>query len=269
MSKRLEFSDIKNRFASKGFTLLEKEYINDKTMMRFRCKCGNINACLIHSLSRKKSGCKQCIWESRKHSKEFIKQFFENAGCKLISEYSHALEPVSYICNCGRESKIRFADFQRGKRCSGCAGERRSGPNNGFWNPDRELVELTRVIGYRSRTQLKSMFQRMNLQKRTNTKTYVGYSIEDLVNHIRVHQNWNNVKDDEWHIDHIFPVKAFIEHGIRDMKLICALDNIQPISKKDNLLKNCKYNRIEFREYLITKNVIVCWIDEKDVHLSL
>jgi len=44
----------------------------------------------------------------------------------------------------------------------------------------------------------------------------------------------------------IFPIKAFAEHGISDLKLINSLDNIRPISGVENCRKNAKYSKEEF-----------------------
>jgi hypothetical protein len=59
----------------------------------------------------------------------------------------------------------------------------------------------------------------------------------------------------EWHIDHIFPIKAFIDHGITDLSIINDLDNLRPLSKKENLSKNAKYDKDKFMKWLSTKIV--------------
>jgi len=50
---------------------------------------------------------------------------------------------------------------------------------------------------------------------------------------------WSN--HGKWHIDHIKPVSVFVKEGITDPKIICALDNLQPLWAKDNLRKGVKY----------------------------
>lgn len=49
-----------------------------------------------------------------------------------------------------------------------------------------------------------------------------------------------------WHLDHMFPIKAFADYKISDIKLINALDNLQPLSEADNLIKADKYSAEEF-----------------------
>lgn len=51
-------------------------------------------------------------------------------------------------------------------------------------------------------------------------------------------------------------IKAFIDHGISDLKIINALDNLRPLDVQENLCKNAKYNKQEFYKYLNEKGII-------------
>jgi hypothetical protein len=51
-------------------------------------------------------------------------------------------------------------------------------------------------------------------------------------------------------VDHIFPVQAFLDHGILDLKLINHLSNLRPMPGKENLSKADKYDEKEFTEWL-------------------
>ena len=50
---------------------------------------------------------------------------------------------------------------------------------------------------------------------------------------------WSNRKD--WHIDHIKPIKVFLDEGVIDVDVINHPNNLQPLWAKENLLKGCKY----------------------------
>ena len=50
--------------------------------------------------------------------------------------------------------------------------------------------------------------------------------------------SWDN--HGEWHIDHIKPISKFSFDD--DIKIINGLNNLQPLWKKDNLIKSNKYN---------------------------
>ena len=69
-SKKLTFEDVKQYFKDRGCELLEKEYKNCNTPMKYRCDCGN-DECKIR-FSKFKSGqrCRKCgikknIWEKQ------------------------------------------------------------------------------------------------------------------------------------------------------------------------------------------------------------
>ena len=48
----------------------------------------------------------------------------------------------------------------------------------------------------------------------------------------------------EWHIDHIKPIKAFLDEGEVDFNIINNPSNLQPLWAKDNLLKGARYINI-------------------------
>jgi hypothetical protein len=68
---------------------------------------------------------------------------------------------------------------------------------------------------------------------------------------------FNKVKDGKWSIDHIFPVKAFVENKIYDIKIINCLDNLQPMNLIKNFSKGAKYNQEDFVCWLKTKGIIL------------
>jgi hypothetical protein len=91
-------------------------------------------------------------------------------------------------------------------------------------------------------------------QKKTHKKAYMlGYSPAQLRIHLESFSEWQQLKNGNWHVDHIFPVKAFVDHGIKDIKLINCLENLQPLSDKANLQKNGKYSTTDFEQWLNTK----------------
>jgi len=63
------------------------------------------------------------------------------------------------------------------------------------------------------------------------------------------------IKNQKWSVDHIFPIRAFVEYKVYDIKNVNALDNLQPMFYKDNLSKSCKYDKKEFEEYLKGKGI--------------
>lgn len=95
-------------------------------------------------------------------------------------------------------------------------------------------------------------------KKLQKTNIILGYTPQQLQDHVKNHPNWKYVKNNEWHLDHIFPIIAFLDYGIVDFSVICCLDNLQPITGKENCRKNGKYSKKEFE----------CWIDQKESLLN-
>ena len=65
------------------------------------------------------------------------------------------------------------------------------------------------------------------------------------------------MKDGKWHLDHVFPIQAFLDYNIYRPELINALDNLQPLEGKDNVSKHAKYDKQLFENYLKSKNVFL------------
>jgi hypothetical protein len=74
----------------------------------------------------------------------------------------------------------------------------------------------------------------------------VPYSLEDLMKHLEYKfkpgMSWENYG--EWHIDHVIPISLFNYESYNDLdfKRCWALNNLQPLWKKENISKS---NRIE------------------------
>jgi len=97
---------------------------------------------------------------------------------------------------------------------------------------------------------LSTCLKYMGEKKKDRTHKLLGYTPQQLQEHIQKHPNWVNVKDGNWHLDHIFPIIAFLEAGIKDISVICSLKNLQPLSELDNCKKNDNYNKEKFEQFL-------------------
>lgn len=82
--------------------------------------------------------------------------------------------------------------------------------------------------------------------KTCRTYDALGYTGEMLRDRIACQflpgMSWEN--HGEWHIDHKWPVSAFVAQGITDPKRINALCNLQPLWASDNLSKGDKRTAI-------------------------
>lgn len=250
---KLKEEELKKRLFKKQVKILS-EYINFKQKYKFQClKCECIFFSTLDSLfQRKNDGCPTC---SKKQSSlkqklkfNYVANCFEEHGCILLEKtYINAHKKMRYMCSCGNISEINYNNFKNGKRCKCCAIKNISGENNYGWIKNRKEYELrkrTRDFCY------KTVKRCLKYNKEKKSYDYLGYSPKELIEHLQSHENWNLIKDQTWHVDHIFPIKAFFDHGIYDVKVINRLDNIRPMLSQENLKKNAKYSKIDFLKYL-------------------
>lgn len=101
---------------------------------------------------------------------------------------------------------------------------------------------------------LRTCYQYLGETKRDRAHKLLGYSPRQLQDHIQNHPNWLLVKDEDWHLDHIFPIIAFLDAGIRDVSLMCCLENLQPLAGQANMQKNDSYDPILFESWLKSQN---------------
>jgi very-short-patch-repair endonuclease len=112
---------IKQYFENENCELLETEYINNSTKMKYKCICNNITYIRYSDFQQGKR-CSKCGGK-KKHTYEFVKQYFKNEGCELLeNEYKNNSTKMEYLCNCGNISRINFNNFKNGYRCLKCGG---------------------------------------------------------------------------------------------------------------------------------------------------
>ena len=255
---RLTYEEVKEYFESHGCELLEAEYKNARTKMSYRCQCGEVSKIVFDSF-RRGNRCRKCgsSLNSKKQSytHQQAEEKFAKIGCELLGEYTKASKKVKFRCHCGRVSEGLPNNIWRRGRCGLCGLEARSGENHYDWRPDRDQVDLEFVFRQRCYKLIRMVLNVTGRVKNKRSAALLGYDYKQLQEHITSHPNWNSVKDRPWHVDHIFPIKAFLDYGISDLKIINALSNLQPLEAKKNCSKNAKYDADAFERYLKSKGV--------------
>ena len=246
---------ILNFFRKEGCTLLS-EYVDGDTPLQYTCKCGREGNTLWFYFKRGRR-CGYCSEKrNKKYSIDEVKEIFADEGCKLLSTiYVNNITPIEYQCSCGRASKITVNNFKKGMRCMQCGLDKMTGPNNHRWIPDRDLKNLNDTLRDRCLGMLHKTLKSIGEIKRQHTRDLLGYGHQELKEHLIKHPNWEKVKHKKWHIDHIFPISAFLEYKIYDIRLINSLDNLQPLTKSENSHKHAKYDKTEFERWLKKKGV--------------
>ena len=77
-----------------------------------------------------------------KTSNDFIKQYVESFGYKLLNEVSGSKETMQLMCPNGHKWEINFGDFKYGRRCSYCKIEKKKQEQL------QEIKELMEKEGY-------------------------------------------------------------------------------------------------------------------------
>lgn len=244
-------------FKQQGCELLG-EYQHCMKKMKFKCACGRIGEVSWNKFVSRGRRCGYCSSHGRKkqHTIEEIRQIFRDGGCELlVDEYKNNHQPLRYKCSCGIESDIPLSDFKNGQRCKQCGVAKQSGKHHWAWVADRKQHRLNQLFRKKCYKALRSTLKATGQKKVGHTSDWIGYGPKELQEHIINHPNWLKMKNKKWHLDHIFPIQAFIDHGVTDARLINALDNLQPITQWENNSKKDKYNKKDFKAWLLTKGV--------------
>jgi hypothetical protein len=266
-NRRHSQEHVENLFTNNGCKLLS-EYTGDEQKLEYICKCGKKAITTYHTFKK----CKNCLDCGRKKytiNEEQVSKFIIENNLHLIS--FHTFEKGSkgkllLSCKCGNqyERTWRYLSGGRGNNaCASCSKkqkiEKMTGINHPSWIEDRDKVEFRRQYAKKIHSMLYKCYQKFNLKKEIKSFESLGYTHYDLGFHITNHPNYKNaIKNNDMHIDHIFPIQAFIDFGlceIEHIKIINSLENLQPLDAFDNLSKNDKYNKEEFIKFLKSKGI--------------
>ena len=255
---KFSYEYVKSIFEKNGFKLLENKYINNNVPMNCICVCGNKTKMRFADIKigRKcEKDCKPKILSEINRTKDNkIKKICEYNNCKFIESYIYKRKTrIKYICKCGEESNAYLYNFKRFPNCKKCGSLKISGEKCHMYNPDREAIKLNKKFRKMCSQYIKRFMDATGQTKTRNTHELLGYTPKQLQNHILNHPDYILLKDEEWHVDHIFPIKAFLDHGILDLKIINALDNLRPMKSKENISKADNYDKEKFiKKYLNT-----------------
>lgn len=239
-------------FKEQGCELLD-EYVGCMLPMDYKCSCGCYGTTTWNNFTKGKR-CGNCTkhGQSKKRSLKQVKQIFKDRGCEFLDdEFMGIHHKHRYICKCGSESKITFAGFHhQGQYCFECGRQKNTVSGNHGWIEDRKQKRLNDLFRKRCYKALNSSLKAVGKDKVGRTSDMLGYGPKELQEHITQHPNWEKVKDGNWHIDHIWPIKAFVDHGIDDITLINRLDNLRPVTQVANNVKHAKYDEEAFEKWL-------------------
>ncbi|RDJ35470.1 MAG: hypothetical protein DWQ19_11685 [Crenarchaeota archaeon] len=248
---------VKKYFEKHNCQLLDV-YVKYNIKMNYICSCGRQSKIDWDHFKRGQR-CGFCSSKGRvkKYTIEEVHKIFKERGCEFLDkEYKNSDYKHNYKCKCGNLAKISLHAFvHQNQYCYKCGIEKQKGPNAYNWITDREEEKDRRLFRKKCYKILEHTYNMVGSKKKDRTHKILGYSPQDLRNHIEKHPNYKDLKNQTWHLDHIFPIYAFLEYGITDPKLINSLDNLQPLSGSENSSKCNKYKKRDFEKWLANKGV--------------
>lgn len=242
-------------FSQQNCELID-EYQHSLMKMKYKCSCGRIAEISWNKFTQRNYRCGYChsTGRKKKYSFEEVKNIFKQEECELLEkEYNNNYETMKYKCKCGNPSKISLSDFNMGYRCKKCGIIKQSGSNHWAWVSDRKKHRQNQLFRKKCYKALRSTLIATKQKKNGRTFDLLGYGAIELQDYIVNHPNWETVKNHKWHLDHIFPIQAFIDNGIIDTRIINSLDNLQPITQRENNIKKDKYDKKAFKLWLEEK----------------
>ncbi|MGE7662668.1 HNH endonuclease [Peribacillus sp. NPDC097197] len=136
IQRHYKYKEVIELFENEGCSLLELEYINSKTPMKYQCVCGNENCKVRLTDFLRGVRCKRCA-NREPYTVEALIKLFETRGHTLIErEYKGVKDPYEYICKCGNNSKITISNLLNGNRCMKCYLTSNRGENHPNYNHD-------------------------------------------------------------------------------------------------------------------------------------
>jgi hypothetical protein len=123
--KSLPFNHVKSTIeAVDGYKLLSTIYINARTKLEIECNKGHIYNTTIQHF-KEGSRCIKCqyviVGIKQRHSYEYIKDFIEEIGYKLLSkDYINSKTKLEIQCDNNHTYQSKFTHFNAGSRCPHC-----------------------------------------------------------------------------------------------------------------------------------------------------
>ena len=259
--RKYTIEQARERFLEKRLDLLERTYKNAHTRMTYVCLVCQMPGKMPLYTVNYGHGCKTCANRikaaARRTSIAEVREIFEVSGLILLeSEFRNNATRMSFRCSNGHVDKMTFKVVKSGGMCRKCFVLKTTGPGHHRWIEDREEAKLRKKVIEKCHDAKKHCLMSIDTVGRDTTTELLGYSPQQLWNHLVSFPKWPELSKGRWHLDHIYPIIAFIEYGVSEINVINGLDNLQPLDARANLSKAGSYDREKFEAYLSSKGVV-------------
>lgn len=136
--KPYTYKEMKKIFEDNGCVLLSTEFKNTNSKVDFICSCGNKSKVIITNFIQGQL-CRKCkysrnhpikpkkeklqMYSNKKHTYEYLYNFYLERGCTLLSpytDYKNMKSKLTFICKCGDTYTSSFASFKLSGNCRQC-----------------------------------------------------------------------------------------------------------------------------------------------------
>lgn len=243
--------------------LLDEEYVNQDTKMKFQCKCGNIFETTFSRFKNKnKRQCSECgkksrIKKRRKPHKEFCKQIYELVGNEylVLGEYKNNCTKVLMKHNkCEHSYEVTPGNFLRGKKCPNCFGTPKKDTEQFKKEVFKKWGNEYKVLGQYKSNNLKILVEHTGCRFKWLTlprHLLEGHGCPKCSNNIK--KDIEIFKKELSKINKNIVVLGEYENVDTPIKVRCLIDGYEWKATPHNLLKGSKCPRCSKHERYTTK----------------
>lgn len=178
---RTSFDEIINKINQNDCEYIAGEYVNNKSKLTLKCKCGNIFTKDMAHFFNGQNRCPECgknlsSQYKIKYDENYVQDIISKNGYILKDKYINAYTPFKVMCKNGHEFNMVFSHYLNNHSgCKQCANRRLNG--KGHWNykgGESEVLDYFR----------KNINQwKFDVFKRNNFKCFLTGSDNDCVVH--------------------------------------------------------------------------------------
>ena len=156
-NQKYSFEYINDYYLKNNCKLLETEYINRYTKMKFLCENGHIRNSTFSSFSNG-NRCGECSGND-KHTFESVYQYFKDNNLELIdTEYKNCMSKLKYLCINGHQSSITLNSLQKGTGCGFCKNKTEAIVLEYFKNNSKTIIPQAKFIWCKQKRNLRFDF---------------------------------------------------------------------------------------------------------------
>jgi hypothetical protein len=175
--------DVQKLFTDLGAIPLFTEYTGTKQQLKYICICKE-ECTTVYGRIVTGQLCKKCGDNKKKHTFEYVKKYFEENSCTLLSTvYINSMSELTYMCNCGNPNPVitTFNRFKNGSRCVKCA------------NFKADLEKASKLMSEKGCTLL-TVYANYNGYLKYTCRCSKELSVE-YRQFMKCHETWNGCKD--------------------------------------------------------------------------